>query len=353
MNVDKPRSNAVFNKSRIFFASTEGSFSKTSLQCYPKDFPFKNGPYNANVTLPLCENTGSFVKMQLYFRRKWLLITEISFNSESWSDNKLGSLNCSKTCASTTATPGPEENSTNQLAVSLVVTSVAVIVVLLIIIFYKRQRWCGLVIGMKSGLNTSQSNQTLDDIATPPDEQCYTNNIGLEPYEEIQISQPLPYIELDKNRKETTDDANCQKLSKNGSDYVIPNNGHLRSPDMAATQDEQCYAIPNNIVTGPYEKIEISNPPPFYIELDKKRKETTDDANCEKLSKDASSDYVIPNEGHPKTHEEVAKTNSLPGYTKLDNTKRDHQVNSYQKLIDFGKQRIDMTAPGTSNQILN
>ena len=28
-----------------------------------------------------CENTGSFVKMQLFFSKKWLLITEITFNS--------------------------------------------------------------------------------------------------------------------------------------------------------------------------------------------------------------------------------------------------------------------------------
>ncbi|XP_028410930.1 epithelial discoidin domain-containing receptor 1-like [Dendronephthya gigantea] len=43
LNVDRRRSNAVFNKSRIFFASTEGSFPKTFLQYYPKDYPAKNG----------------------------------------------------------------------------------------------------------------------------------------------------------------------------------------------------------------------------------------------------------------------------------------------------------------------
>ena len=81
VNVDRRRSNAVFNKSQIFFGLAEGNFSKTFLQYCPIDFPAKDSPYNANITLSLCENTGSFVKMKLFFSRKWLLITEITFNS--------------------------------------------------------------------------------------------------------------------------------------------------------------------------------------------------------------------------------------------------------------------------------
>jgi hypothetical protein len=83
VNVQK-RGHAVFNRSRVFFASTTDGFSNTSfLQHCPRGFPGKKKPYNANVTLSLCENTARFIKMQLYFGgiRKWLLITEISFNS--------------------------------------------------------------------------------------------------------------------------------------------------------------------------------------------------------------------------------------------------------------------------------
>ena len=78
VNVNKKRSNAVFNRSQIFFSSTKDSFSDASfLQHYPKNY----NPYNANVTLSLCENTARFVKLRLYFGGEWLLISEISFNS--------------------------------------------------------------------------------------------------------------------------------------------------------------------------------------------------------------------------------------------------------------------------------
>ena len=82
MNVDKKRSNAVFNRSQIFFASTEDGFSNTSFLLYcPRNFQAQKNPYNADVTLSLCENTARFIKLRLYFGGKWLLITEISFNS--------------------------------------------------------------------------------------------------------------------------------------------------------------------------------------------------------------------------------------------------------------------------------
>ena len=83
MNVDKKRSNAVFNRSQIFFASTKDGFSDTSFLQYncPKGFEVQDNPYNADVTLPLCENTAKFIKLRFYFDAKWLLITEISFNS--------------------------------------------------------------------------------------------------------------------------------------------------------------------------------------------------------------------------------------------------------------------------------
>jgi hypothetical protein len=82
VNVDEKRDNAVFNKSQISFSSTENSFSDTSfLQYCPRDFGARNDPYNAHVTLSLCENTARFIKLRLYFGGEWLLISEISFNS--------------------------------------------------------------------------------------------------------------------------------------------------------------------------------------------------------------------------------------------------------------------------------
>ena len=82
VNVDKKNGNAVFYRSRILFASTEDGFSAMSfLQYCPKQFPYNDDPYIANVTLPLCDNTARFIKVQLYFGGKWLLITEVKFNS--------------------------------------------------------------------------------------------------------------------------------------------------------------------------------------------------------------------------------------------------------------------------------
>ena len=82
VNVNKNRTNAVFNKSQIFFSTSEDGFSDTSFLHYcPRNFQYNDNPYNANVTLSLCENTGKFIKLRLYFGGKWLLITEISFNS--------------------------------------------------------------------------------------------------------------------------------------------------------------------------------------------------------------------------------------------------------------------------------
>ena len=81
VNVDTKRSYAVFNKSEIFFASTSDGFSDTFLQFCPKKIPDRDAPYCENVTLPLCENIAKFIKLRLYFGGRWLLLTEISFNS--------------------------------------------------------------------------------------------------------------------------------------------------------------------------------------------------------------------------------------------------------------------------------
>ena len=88
VNVDKRGSYAVFNRSQIFFASTKDNFFISSfLEFCQNDYEAQDNPYNANVTLSLCENTARFIKLRLYFGGIWLLITEISVNSERTNDN--------------------------------------------------------------------------------------------------------------------------------------------------------------------------------------------------------------------------------------------------------------------------
>ena len=85
VNVDKKRSYAVFSRSEIFFASNNNGFSDTSLlQFCPRIFSDNNAPYSTNISLSLSENTARFIKLRLYFGGRWLLITEISFNSGIW-----------------------------------------------------------------------------------------------------------------------------------------------------------------------------------------------------------------------------------------------------------------------------
>ena len=86
VNVDKQLGNhAVFSSSKIFFSTVEDCFSNNTsfLQYCPRNFSYEENPYNPNrnFTLSLCENTGKFIKLRLYFGGCWLLITEISFNS--------------------------------------------------------------------------------------------------------------------------------------------------------------------------------------------------------------------------------------------------------------------------------
>ena len=82
VNVDRSHRNAVFSRSQIFFSTLEDCFSDTSfLQYCPRNFSYNDNPYNAKVTLSLCENTAKFIKLRLYFGGKSLFITEISFNS--------------------------------------------------------------------------------------------------------------------------------------------------------------------------------------------------------------------------------------------------------------------------------
>ena len=81
VNVDKKRSYTVFKRSETLFASIEDQFSDTVLQHCPKEFSDDDIQYKRIVSLSLCKNTARFIKLRLYFSGRWLLITEISFNS--------------------------------------------------------------------------------------------------------------------------------------------------------------------------------------------------------------------------------------------------------------------------------
>ena len=81
VNVDKRRSYAVFKRSEIFLTSNYGFSDTPFLQSFPGNFTDIDTSYSKNITLPLSENTARFIKLRLYFGGKWLLITEISFNS--------------------------------------------------------------------------------------------------------------------------------------------------------------------------------------------------------------------------------------------------------------------------------
>ena len=128
------------------------------------------------------------------------------------------------------------------------------------------------------------------------------------PYEEVSNSPHSVYAELDRNRRvEKTSDSTYQKLLKPSSDYVIPADG-----------DESSYEfVPDSS-------------PSVYAELNRNQEENTNDNTYQKLLK-PGSDYVIPAENH--SYEEVGKKRSPPGYTELDQTKREDADASYQKLL--------------------
>ncbi|CAB4020129.1 Hypothetical predicted protein, partial [Paramuricea clavata] len=178
VNVNKKRDNAVFNRSQIFFSSTGDSFSNTSyLQYCPRDVQAKNDSNgtNINVTLSLCENTARFMKLRLFLGGKWLLITEISFNSVPASTDETMrdcSGDTSDVCTATqlstgssptTPIPGCEScttlstgtdveppaksssgSSSLQLTIIIVCVILLIVIVLLVLIFllYRRRALC-------------------------------------------------------------------------------------------------------------------------------------------------------------------------------------------------------------------
>ena len=83
VNVDKKRSYAVFKRSDIVFqTSTKDNLLESSFFQYSsRNCSGNDHPYSTNVTLSLGENTATFITLRLYFGGRWLLITEISFNS--------------------------------------------------------------------------------------------------------------------------------------------------------------------------------------------------------------------------------------------------------------------------------
>ena len=80
VNIDNARQYLLFGKSQILFGVREEDLSRGSALKYcPKQV---NGTQKIiNYTLLLCDNVGKFVRIQLHPARKWLLISEIKFNS--------------------------------------------------------------------------------------------------------------------------------------------------------------------------------------------------------------------------------------------------------------------------------
>ena len=81
VNVDKKRSFALFKRSQIFFGLTKENFTSTLQYCLRSFTDNRTKSYSTNITLSLCGNSAEFIKLRLYFGGRWLLISEIIFNS--------------------------------------------------------------------------------------------------------------------------------------------------------------------------------------------------------------------------------------------------------------------------------
>ena len=93
---------------------------------------------------------------------------------------------------------------------------------------------------------------------------------------------------------------------------------------------DQSRAVPNDDEGDPYEEVQVL-PRSSYAELRRNQEDvTTSNNNHQKCD----SDYVVPIEVHEEpSYEAISKNMSLPGYTKLDQTKRDLDDSVlYQKL---------------------
>ena len=134
------------------------------------------------------------------------------------------------------------------------------------------------------------------------------NNGETATYEEVSESAPSVYAELNRNQ-ETEEDNIYQKLLKPGLDYVKP-------ADKKSSYEE----VPNSS-------------PSVYAELNRnKEDQEANDNTYQKLLK-PGLDYVIPADaGEELSYEKVEKKKSPPGYTELDQTKREDVDASYQKL---------------------
>ena len=366
VNVDKRCSHAVFNKSQIFFASTKDGFSGTSFLRYcPKGDEAQDYGYNANLTLPLCENTARFIKLRLYFGGIWLLITEISFNS----DPAIGKVNsslqscseqgcvvtetpttssqlpvettakCEDCTPSSTKTPAAKPSSSKLPIIIIILCVVLLIVILLLVVIFLLYRKRLLCFGKMKQKQKPEKNihvelQNIDDTqestqspSEPIVEPSQNNQVDYQvpttddetapvPYEEVPFSPPT-YTDLDvnkRNRQRITDDNTYQKLLK---------------PDIE-------YAYPTLPETAPYEYVQNS-PATVYTELNTNQQhQTTDNDAYQKLLK-YDPNYAIPGDGddEPEPYEEVRQEKTPPGYSELDTSQR-HQItndDAYQKLL--------------------
>jgi hypothetical protein len=166
---------------------------------------------------------------------------------------------------------------------------------------------------------------------------------GTEPYEEVQISPPSVYAELDRNGQDETTNDGTYQLSKRDSDYdyVIPADGSSspvyaepdRNRQNETTNDGTCQKLLKR--DSDYVIPADGSPSSVYTELDRNRQdETINDGTYQKLLK-RDSDYVIPAHTEAESsYEEVGRIKTPPGYTELDNTKRVQDDSAdYQNLI--------------------
>ena len=95
----------------------------------------------------------------------------------------------------------------------------------------------------------------------------------------------------------------------------------------------QDLGVPINGKTAAYEEV-TNSPSSVYAELNRNQEsETRNDNTYEKLLK-PYLDYVIPADvGEDHSYEKIEKNTSLPGYTELDQRKREDLDASYQKLM--------------------
>ena len=389
VNVDKKRSHAVFDKSQIFFASTKDGLSGASfLEYCPHGYEAQDNPYNANMTLSLCENSAKFVKLRLYFGRVWLLITEISFNSVPVSTGQRKMLqDCSRNtttvCApsslytttrnstSNSTTRTTREYTTNSTITFVVIAvgfAVLIVILFIIVITCKRRRQAS---KLSSSVNTVEiQNETAQTVEESLNNERYSFglvgsgivgvvNHGLNHYsipaecnrtqnEEFHTS-PMSVFENLQNGGEISSDlclchgeptSTCEETALYEeviqilppSEYVdlTINPQSERETDSVCSSGSSGYVFPENCSrVSPYEEVQIW-PPLQYVEFKRNLPGTR------RINSDHSSSCANPgNDSRASPYEEV-KISPLSEYIELNrNLLGAREINTDQGLGCF------------------